>query len=119
MSKPRKLPWINSTPKIINTEYFWVEEEKSRSNERKARSIRNYKTNIFKKKLLYLTNYVLRERSYNFYLLQPHKLDLTRKKKETITRTLKIPLNELRPIWLLQTLLSLQELIELKKIKHH
>jgi hypothetical protein len=43
--KPRKLPWTNSIPKIIANEYFWVEEEKSRSNERKAISS-NYKTNI-------------------------------------------------------------------------
>jgi hypothetical protein len=32
---------------------------------------------------------------------------------------LKTPLNELWPIWPLQILLSLEELIELKKIKHH
>jgi len=31
--KPRKLPWINSIHKIIDDEYFWVDEEKSKSNE--------------------------------------------------------------------------------------
>jgi len=31
---------------------------------------------------------------------------------------LKTPLNELRSIWLLETLLNPEELIELKKIKH-
>jgi hypothetical protein len=49
----------------------------------------------FKKKLLYLTNYALRERGYKENLLQPHNLDLTRKNIKAITRMLKTPLNEL------------------------
>lgn len=43
--------------------------------------------------------------------------DPTRKNKEVITRILKNPLNELWPIWPLDTWLSLEELVELKKIK--
>jgi hypothetical protein len=53
--KPREFPWTNSILKIIDDEYFWVEEEKSRSNEGKARSSR-YKTPFTKEELLYPTN---------------------------------------------------------------
>jgi hypothetical protein len=112
--KSRKLPWTDSIPKIIDDEYFWVEEEKSRSNEGKARSS-SYKAILKKEKLLYPTNYALRERSYNFFLLQPHKLDLTSKNRKDITMMLKTPLNELQLIWPLQTLLSPEEFIKLKK----
>jgi len=48
--KPIKFLWINFIPKIIDDEYFWVEEEKSRSNEGKTRS-NSYKTKLKKKKL--------------------------------------------------------------------
>lgn len=48
MLKPIKLLWTDSIPKIIDGEYFWVEEEKSRSNEGKARSS-SYKTKLKKK----------------------------------------------------------------------
>ncbi len=41
--KPKKFPWIDSILKIIDGEYFWVEEEKSRSNEGKTRNS-HYKT---------------------------------------------------------------------------
>ncbi len=60
----------------------------------------------------------MRERGYKKKLLQTHKLNLTRENKEAITRMLKTPLNELRSIWPLETLLNPQELIKLKKIKH-
>jgi hypothetical protein len=60
----------------------------------------------------------MRKIIYKKNLLQPHKLDLTKENKNVITRMLKTPLNGLRPIWHLQILLSLEELIELKKIKH-
>jgi hypothetical protein len=53
------------------------------------------KPNLKKEKLLYPTNYALKERGYNFFLLQPLKLDPTRKNEEAITRMLKTPLNEL------------------------
>jgi hypothetical protein len=92
--KPRKLPWTNSIPKIIDDEYFWVEEEKSKNNEGKAIN-NNYKAIFKKEKLLYPTNYTVRERSYKENLLQPHKLDLTKENKNVITRMLKTPLNEL------------------------
>jgi hypothetical protein len=45
--KPRKLSWINSILEIIDDEYFWVEEEKSRNNEGKARN-NNYKVKLKK-----------------------------------------------------------------------
>jgi hypothetical protein len=112
--KSKKLPWTDSIPKIIDDEYFWVEEEKSRSNEGKARSS-SYKAILKKEKLLYPTNYALKERSYKEKLLQPHKLGLTRKNRKAINRMLKTPLNELRLIWPLQTLLSHEEFIQLKK----
>jgi hypothetical protein len=38
LPKPIILPWIDSIPKIIDDEYFWTEEKRSRSSERKARS---------------------------------------------------------------------------------
>jgi hypothetical protein len=44
--KSRKIPWIDSIPKIIDDEYFWIEEKRSISNEGKARSSR-YKTPLF------------------------------------------------------------------------
>jgi len=59
--KPKKFPLTDSTPKIIDDEYFWVEEEKSRSNEGKTRN-NHYTTCLKKEKLLYLTNYALREK---------------------------------------------------------
>jgi hypothetical protein len=116
--KPIKFPWTNSLPKIMDDKYFWIDEDKSRSNEGKARN-RHYKDKLKKEKLLYLTNYALRERGYKENLLQPHKLDLIRKNRKAINALLKTPLNELRPIWPLEILLSLEELIKLKKIKHH
>jgi hypothetical protein len=36
--KPTRLPWTYSITKIIEDEYFWVEEKKSKSNEGKTRS---------------------------------------------------------------------------------
>ncbi len=36
--KPRRLPWIESIPKIIDDEYFWTEKERSRSSEKKVRN---------------------------------------------------------------------------------
>jgi hypothetical protein len=103
VSKPRRLPWIDSIPKIVDDEYFWAKEEKSRRNEGKTRSS-NYKAKLKKEKVLYPTNYDLREKGYKEGLLQPPKLDPTRKIKEVITKILKTPLNELRPIWPLDTL---------------
>jgi hypothetical protein len=52
--KPKKLPWTDSIPKIIDDEYFWIEENKSRNNEGKARS-NHYKTKLKKENLLYPT----------------------------------------------------------------
>jgi hypothetical protein len=49
--KPRKLPWIDSICKIIDDEYFWVEEEKSKSNEGKTRS-NSYKARLKKRKVI-------------------------------------------------------------------
>jgi len=66
--KPKKNPWTNSILKIINDDYFWVEEEKSISNEGKTRNSR-YKTCLKKEKILYPTNYALRERGYKKKLL--------------------------------------------------
>jgi hypothetical protein len=60
--KPRKLPWTDSISKIVDDEYFWVEEEKSISNDRKIRS--NYKAKLKKEKFLYPINYVMKERGY-------------------------------------------------------
>jgi hypothetical protein len=59
----------------------------------------------------------LREKGHKEGYLQPLNLDPTRKNRKVITRILKSPLNELRPIWPLDTLSSLEELMELKKIK--
>ncbi len=59
----------------------------------------------------------MREKDYKEVYLQPPNLDHTRKNREVITRTLKSPLKELRPIWPLDTLSNLEELVELKKIK--
>jgi len=53
------------------------------------------KHHFFLKKLLYYTNYVLREKGYKINLLQPHKLDLTRKNRKVIIGMLKTPLHEL------------------------
>jgi hypothetical protein len=93
--KPKKLPSTDSIPKIINDKCFWIEEDKSRSNERKARSS-HYKAKLKKEKLLYPTNYALRERGYKENLLQPHKSNLIiRKNRKAIARMLKTPLNEL------------------------
>jgi len=59
VSKPRRLPWIDSITKIVDDEYFWTKEERSRSYDYKAKSS-NYKA-IFKKgKSLYPVNYALR-----------------------------------------------------------
>jgi hypothetical protein len=41
--KPRRLPWTDSIPKIVDDEYFWTKKERSKSSERKARSS-GYKT---------------------------------------------------------------------------
>jgi len=49
--KPRKLPWIDSIRKIIDDEYFWVEENKFKSNEGKARSS-SYKAKLKKRKVI-------------------------------------------------------------------
>ncbi len=46
--KPKKLPWTDSIPKIVNDEYFWTKKERSRSSERKARSS-GYKARFFLK----------------------------------------------------------------------
>jgi len=46
--KPKRLPWTDSIPKIVNDEYFWTKKERSRSSERKARSS-GYKTRFLKK----------------------------------------------------------------------
>jgi hypothetical protein len=51
--KPRRLPWTNSIPKIIDDEYFWTKKERSRSSERKARSS-GYKATLF-----FLNHYIL------------------------------------------------------------
>jgi hypothetical protein len=61
----------------------------------------------------------LKERGYKESLLKPPKLDPTRKNRKAITKILETPFNELWPIWPLDTLLNLEELIKLKKIKHH
>jgi hypothetical protein len=113
--KPRKLPWTYSIPKIENDEYFWTEEERSKSSERNARS--GYKAKLLKRKSLNPTNYALREKGYKEGYLQPPNLDPTRKNKEAITKILKSPLNELWPIWRFKTLLSPEKLMELKKVK--
>ncbi len=46
--KPRRLPWKRIIHKIVDDEYFWIEEERSISSERKARS-NGYKTKLIKK----------------------------------------------------------------------
>jgi hypothetical protein len=91
--KPKKLPLTDFIPKIINDKYFWIEEDKSRSNEGKTRSS-HYKAKLLFKKLLYPTNYALKERGYKENLLQSHKLDLIRKNRKAIIKMLKTPLNE-------------------------
>jgi hypothetical protein len=48
VSKPKRLPWIDSIPKIVDDEYFLSKQERSRSNERKAKSD-GYKANLKKK----------------------------------------------------------------------
>ncbi len=53
MPKPRKFPWIDSIPKIIDDEYFWLNEEQSTSNEGQSKSS-YYKAKLKKEKLLYL-----------------------------------------------------------------
>jgi hypothetical protein len=100
--------------KFVDDEYFWLEEERSRSSERKARS-NGYKAIPKKRKSLYPTNYALREKGYKEGYLQPPNLDPTKKNREAIIRILKSPLNELWSIWHLDTLLSPEELVELKK----
>jgi hypothetical protein len=57
----------------------------------------------------------LREKGYKESSLQPLKLDPTRKNRKAITRILKTSSNELWSVWPLDTLLSLDKLIELKK----
>jgi hypothetical protein len=59
----------------------------------------------------------LREKGYKEGYLQLPKLNPTRKNREAITRILKDPLNELWLIRPLDTSLSHEKLIELKKIK--
>jgi len=59
--KPRRLPWTNFIPKIVDDEYFWTKEERSRSNEGKVRSS-GYKAILLKRKSLYPTNYALKEK---------------------------------------------------------
>jgi hypothetical protein len=113
--KPKKLPWTYSILKIVNDEYFWI-EEKSSSNEIKAR-ISCYKCRLKKRKSLYPTNYALRKKGYKEGCLQPPNLNPTRKNKKAITRISKSPLNELQPIWPLDILLSPEEFVDLKKIK--
>lgn len=115
VSKPKRLPWTDSIPKIVDDEYFLSKQERSRSSDRKAKSD-GYKAN-FKKKSLYPTNYALREKGYKEGYLQPPKLDPTRKNREAITRIFKNPLNELWLIWPLDTLLNREKLVEWKKIK--
>jgi hypothetical protein len=68
--KLKRLPWIDSIPKIVDDEYFWIEEEKFRNIERKARSI-SYKTKLKKRKSLYPTNYAVREKGHKEGYLQP------------------------------------------------
>jgi hypothetical protein len=46
--KPIKLPWIDSIPKLIYDEYFWVEEKEYKNNERKTR-VEATKLNLKKK----------------------------------------------------------------------
>jgi hypothetical protein len=57
----------------------------------------------------------LREKGYKESYLQQPNLDPTKKNREAITRILKSPLNELWSIWHLDTLLSPEELMKLKK----
>jgi hypothetical protein len=73
------------------------------------------KLNFKKRKSLYPTNYVLREKGHKKGYLQPFNLDPTRKNKEAITKILNNLLNELRLIWPLDILLNLEELVELKE----
>jgi hypothetical protein len=46
--KPRRLPWINLIPKIVDDEYFFINEKKKKSSERKVRSC-GYKAKLFLK----------------------------------------------------------------------
>jgi hypothetical protein len=92
--KPRRLPWIDSIPKIVDDEYFWTKKERSRSSEKKVKNS-GYKTKLKKRKSLYLTNYALTNKGHKEGYLQPSNLDPTRKKIEVITRIFKNPLNEL------------------------
>jgi hypothetical protein len=64
-----RLPWTDSITKIVDDEYFWTKEERSRSIERKARSS-GYKTKLKKRKSLYPTNYALREKGHKEGYLQ-------------------------------------------------
>ncbi len=43
--KPRRLPWTNPIPKIVDDDYFWTKEERSKSSEIKVRSS-GYKTRL-------------------------------------------------------------------------
>jgi hypothetical protein len=115
ISKPRRLPWTNSIPKIVDDDdYFWKKEKRS-SNESSAKNS-GYKTKLKKRKSLHPTNYALKEKGYKEGYLQPPKLNPTRKNREAISRIFLNPLNELQPIWPLDTLLSPEKSVELKKI---
>jgi hypothetical protein len=46
--KARRLPWTSPILEIVDDEYFWIEEERLRSSERKARSS-GYKVILLKK----------------------------------------------------------------------
>ncbi len=46
VSKPKRLPWTDSIAKIVDDEYFWTKQERSRSSERKAKN-NGYKANFF------------------------------------------------------------------------
>jgi len=59
----------------------------------------------------------LRKKGYKEGYLQLTKLDPTRKNRKAISRIFLNPLNELQLIWPLDTLLNLEKLVELKKIK--
>ncbi len=52
-----------------------------------------------KKKSYYTYQLSPKKKSYKENLLQPHKLDHTKKNKKAITRMLKTPLNELQLIF--------------------
>jgi len=61
--KPRRLPWTDSIPKIVDDEYFW-KRKKDQEVVRERQEVVVTKLNLKKLKSLYPTNYALREKDH-------------------------------------------------------